>query len=92
VNSPAVAEEVAQEAWLAALEGIGKFEGRSSVRSWLFTIVANRARTRAQREERSAPFSSLEPEQGEAPAVDPERFLPSDHPRWPGHWSAPPEH
>jgi RNA polymerase sigma-70 factor, ECF subfamily len=92
VNSPALAEEVAQEAWLAALEGIGMFEGRSSVRSWLFAIVANCARTRARREGRSTPLSSLEPDQDEGAAVDPARFLPADHPRWPGHWSSPPEH
>jgi RNA polymerase sigma-70 factor (ECF subfamily) len=91
VNSAAVAEEVAQETWLAALEGIGAFQGRSSVRSWLFSIVANRARTRAQREARTTAFSSFEPEDEDAPAVDPSRFLPEDHPRWPGHWAAPPE-
>jgi RNA polymerase sigma-70 factor (ECF subfamily) len=91
VGSPAVAEEVAQETWLAALEGIGRFEGRSSVRSWLFSIAANRARTRGQREARTAAFSSLQPEDEDAPAVDPSRFLPEDHPRWPGHWAAPPE-
>ncbi len=91
VNSPALAEEVAQEAWLAALEGIGGFEGNSSVRSWLFAIVANCARTRARREGRSTPMSSLEPDQEEGAAVDPARFLPSDHPLWPGHWSSPPE-
>lgn len=90
VHSDSLAEEVAQEAWLAALEGIAKFEGRSTVRSWLFTIVANRARTRAEREARSSPFSALEPAQEEGPAVDPGRFLPEDHPRWPGHWSLPP--
>jgi RNA polymerase sigma-70 factor (ECF subfamily) len=91
VRSPAVAEEVAQETWLVALEGIGKFEGRSSVRSWLFGIAVNRARTRGEREARTAPLSSLESEDEDAPAVDPSRFLPDDHPRWPGHWAAPPE-
>jgi len=71
VNSPAIAEEVAQEAWLGALEGIGKFEGRSSIRSWLLAIVSNRARTRAEREARSSPFSALEPDDDE-PSVDPD--------------------
>jgi RNA polymerase sigma-70 factor, ECF subfamily len=90
VSSQAVAEEVAQEAWVAVLEGIAGFAGRSSLRSWIFSIVANRARTRGQRESRSAPFSSFGEAEDE-PAVDPGRFLPPDHPRWPGHWSAPPE-
>lgn len=89
VRSGSVAEEVVQESWVAALEGLAAFEGRSSVRSWLLSIVANRARTRAAREARSAPFSSLEPDEG--PAVPPDRFLPPDHARWPGHWASPPE-
>ena len=90
VSSEAVAEEVAQESWLAVLEGLAGFEGRSSLRSWMFSIVANRARSRAQRESRSAPMSSFG-EEDEGPAVDPGRFLPPDHPRWPGHWATPPE-
>jgi len=90
VSSDAVAEEVVQETWLAVLQGIAAFEGRSSVRSWILSIVANRARSRGQREARSAPFSSFDDAEDE-PAVDPARFLPSDHPRWPGHWAAPPE-
>src|SRR6185295_20302347 len=68
VASDAVAEEVVQEAWLGVLDGIGQFEGRSSLRSWLFSIVANRARSRAAREARSAPFSSWD-EPDEEPAV-----------------------
>jgi RNA polymerase sigma-70 factor, ECF subfamily len=89
VQSPAVAEEVVQETWLAVLEGIARFEGRSALRSWIFRILANRARTRAQREARTQPFSSLEDED-DGPTVDPARFQPDDHPQWPGHWSAPP--
>jgi RNA polymerase sigma-70 factor (ECF subfamily) len=89
VHSPAVAEEVVQETWLGVLEGISRFEGRSALRSWIFRILANRARTRAQREARTQPFSSVE-EQDDGPTVDPARFLPDDHPQWPGHWAAPP--
>lgn len=89
VQTAAVAEEVVQETWVAVLEGISRFEGRSSLRSWILRIVANRARTRAQREARTEPFSSYEEEE-DAPAVDQSRFHPADHPRWPGHWSAPP--
>ena len=89
VHSPALAEEVVQETWLAVLEGISRFEGRSALRSSIFRILANRARTRAQREARTRPFSSLE-EEDDGPTVDPARFLPEDHPQWPGHWAAPP--
>jgi RNA polymerase sigma-70 factor (ECF subfamily) len=88
VSTQAVAEEVAQETWLAVLEGIARFEGRSSFKTWLFRILTNRAKTRGIREGRSLPFSALEPDE---PAVEPERFLPPDHARWPGHWSAPPQ-
>ncbi len=87
VSTQAVAEEVAQETWLAVLEGIDRFEGRSSFKTWLFRILTNRAKTRGIREGRSLPFSALEPDE---PAVEPERFHGGDH-NWPGHWSAPPQ-
>ena len=91
VSSRAVAEEVVQEAWLGVLKGLASFEGRSSLRSWIFGILANCARSRGVREARTTPFSSFaDPEEDEL-AVDPSRFLGSDHPRWPGHWAAPPE-
>jgi len=89
VRTDAVAEEVAQETWLAVLQGISAFEGRSSLRSWIFSILANRARTRAQREGRSATLSSFE-EQEQQPAVEPSRFFPPDHTWFPDGWSAPP--
>lgn len=80
----AVADEIVQEAWIGVLKGIDRFEGRSSLRTWVLQIVANIARTRAVREARSAPFSSFET--GEAqPAVEPERFRGPDDP-FPGHW------
>ncbi len=59
VESSSVAEEVVQEAWLAVVSGVGRFEGRSLLRTWLYGIVANRARTRAVREQRCVPFSAL---------------------------------
>jgi len=90
-SNESLAEEVVQESWLGVLQGIAGIEGRSSLRSWIFSIVSNRARSRAQREARSVPFSSFDAPDDE-PAVDPERFLPPDHPRWPGHWATPPEH
>jgi RNA polymerase sigma-70 factor (ECF subfamily) len=86
VSSQAVAEEVAQETWLAVLQGIDRFEGRSSLKTWLFRILTNRAKTRGIREGRSLPFSALEPDE---PAVEPDRFHGGDH-AWPGHWAGPP--
>ena len=60
VSSRAIAEDVVQESWVAVLNGIDGFEGRSSLKTWIFRIVANRAKTRGQREARSRPFSSLD--------------------------------
>jgi RNA polymerase sigma-70 factor (ECF subfamily) len=85
----AVAEEVAQDAWLGMLRQLGRFEGRSSLRTWLFRILVNTAKTRGRRERRSVPFSAL-PAGPEEPAVAPERFLPAGD-RWAGHWASPPE-
>jgi len=88
VSSRAVAEEVVQDAWIGVLRGIGRFEGRSSLKTWLFRIVANTAKTRGVREARSIPFTSLgDDSEG---AVDPDRFLGSGE-RFPGHWAVPPE-
>jgi RNA polymerase sigma-70 factor, ECF subfamily len=85
VATQAAADEVVQETWLAVIEGIDRFEARSSVRTWITRILMNRARTRGVRDKRSVPFSSVAD-----PAFPTERFLPPDHPRWPGHWAAPP--
>jgi RNA polymerase sigma-70 factor (ECF subfamily) len=88
VSSRSVAEEVVADTWLAIFNGIGRFEGRSSLKTWIFRILANTAKTRGAREARSVPFSSLAGDDGES-AVDPDRFLgPED--RFAGHWSAPP--
>jgi RNA polymerase sigma-70 factor, ECF subfamily len=84
VKSRAVAEEVVQEAWLGVLKGLDRFEGRSSLRTWIIRIVANIAQTRGAREARSVPLSSLAPDGDEA-AVDPDRFRGSDD-AFPGHW------
>ena len=85
VRSTSLAEEVAQDAWLAVLNGLERFEGRSSFRTWLFTIAANVAKTRGKREARVLPFSALarEEEERELP-VEAGNFLPD------GHWSTPP--
>lgn len=84
----AAAEEAVQETWIGVLQGIHQFEGRASLKTWIFRILMNRARTHALREGRSIPFSALSEatEDNGEPTVDPERFLPPDHPRAPGHW------
>jgi RNA polymerase sigma-70 factor, ECF subfamily len=87
VRSRAVAQEVVQDTWLSVLKGIDRFEGRSSVKTWLFRILINQAKSRGVRESRSMPFSALEGDSSE-PAVEPERFLDQGHERWPGHWAA----
>jgi len=90
VRSPAVADEVVQETWLGVLHGIDRFEGRSSLKTWIFQILTNTAKTRAEREGRTVPLSSLAGFGDDEPAVDPDRFLDEQHARWPGHWAAPP--
>ena len=86
VASQAVAEEVVQEAWLGVLQGIDRFEGRSTLRTWILRIVTNIAKTRGARESRSVPFASLAGDDLDAPTFDPDRFLgPGEE--WAGHWS-----
>jgi len=91
VPSRAVAEDVVQETWLRVLGALDRFEGRSSLKTWVFRILTNTAKTRAQREARVIPFSSLQ-DPGRVPeaSVDADRFLPDDHPHHPGGWSSPP--
>jgi RNA polymerase sigma-70 factor (ECF subfamily) len=84
VRDQAVAEEVVQETWISVLRGIDRFEGRSALRTWIFRILINTAKTRGQREARSIPFSAAA--SGDEPSVDPDRFLGPDH-RWPGDWA-----
>jgi RNA polymerase sigma-70 factor (ECF subfamily) len=90
VPSAAVAEEVVQETWLAVLTGLERFEERSSLRTWVFSILVNRARTRGERERRTVPFGALAHEEveGEFAAVDPERFVREGDAV--GAWAAPP--
>ena len=80
VPSSAVAEEVVQDTWLAVLRGLARFEERSSLRTWVFAILVNRARTTGERENRSVPVADA------GPVVDTARFGPS------GAWAEPPEH
>lgn len=72
VRTPSAVEDVVQETWLGVLRGLHAFEGRSSLRTWIFGILVNQARTRARRDARSLPFSALETADG--PSVDPEAF------------------
>jgi RNA polymerase sigma-70 factor (ECF subfamily) len=78
VRTPSAADDVVQETWLAVIRGLDAFEGRSSLSTWMFSILANLARTRANRDARNVPFSALAP--GDEPAVDPEAFGPDG--RW----------
>jgi RNA polymerase sigma-70 factor (ECF subfamily) len=86
------AEDVAQETWLALLRGLDRFEGRASLKTWLFRVLVNRARSRAVRDARTIPFGDLADQEIGAvdTAVDPDRFRPSTDERWPGHWLLPP--
>jgi len=81
IANRAVADEVVQDTWLGVIQGIWAFEGRSSLKTWIFRILINRAKTRAAREGRIVAAE---------PAVAPDRFHPADHPTEPGHWIDPP--
>jgi RNA polymerase sigma-70 factor, ECF subfamily len=87
VPTRAIAEEVVQETWLGVFSGIDRFEGRSSLKTWLFRILTNRAKTRGVREARSIPFSSLAAAElgDDEPSVDPDRFLAG------GQWASAPQ-
>ena len=88
VPSRAAAEEAVQETWIAVMRGIDEFEGRSSLKTWIFRILTNVAIRTGSRERRSTPFSALAAaEDTGEPSVDPDRFLPADHELWPGHWA-----
>ena len=76
VPSRAVAEEVVQDTWVAVIRGIASFEGRSSLKTWIFRVLANTAMTSGRKEHRSAPLG--------------DRFLPEAHDQWPGHWAIAP--
>src|SRR3954468_12487491 len=90
VRNQAVAEEVVQETWLGVLKGLRNFEGRASLKTWIFRILTNRAITRAEREGRAVAFSALWDTGPGEPAVDPDRFRPEGD-RWPGGWKCFPD-
>jgi len=87
VHDRQAAEDVVQDTWLGVMSGLARFEGRSSVRSWVFSILINRAKTRGSRDARvlcSARLTGLEPS---GPTVDPVRFQGADG-AYPGHWTS----
>jgi len=86
VSNHAAAQDVVQDAWLGVLKGLDGFEGRSSLRAWVFTIVANRARTHGARDARTVAASQLGPEEVAGPTVDPGRFQGADG-EYPNHWT-----
>ncbi len=85
VSSDALADEVVQDTWLGVLTGLERFERRASLRTWVYRIAINRAKSKAQSEGRSLPFSAID----DAPTVDPGRFQHAQG-RWPDHWATPP--
>jgi RNA polymerase sigma-70 factor (ECF subfamily) len=89
VASDAVAEEIVQDTWMAVVTGIDRFEGRSALGTWIFSILTNQAKTHSARELRALPFSAIAPTDVEEPAVDPDRFQKDDE-AWPGNWATPP--
>lgn len=88
LTAEAAAEDAVQEAWLVVLNSLDRYEGRSTLSTWVLGIVINTARARGRREARARPFSELEPD--DSPSLSAERFLPDDHDRWPGHWAIAP--
>jgi RNA polymerase sigma-70 factor (ECF subfamily) len=84
VRDEHAAQDVVQETWLGVIRGIGEFQARSSLRTWVYRILINRAKTRGQRDARSVPVDDL------APTVDPARFRGPDD-QYPGGWRTFPE-
>jgi RNA polymerase sigma-70 factor (ECF subfamily) len=89
VDSEALAEDVVQETWLAVIRGIGRFEHRSSLNTWIFAILLNKARTHSSRERRTLPLSSLARPYASETALEEDRFQNDEDP-WPGEWATPP--
>jgi RNA polymerase sigma-70 factor (ECF subfamily) len=89
VSNPAVVDEVVQETWLGVIRGIDRFEGRSSVKTWIFRILMNISRTRGSRESRSVPFSAHDLVVDDSPSFAADRFQGPDD-AYPRHWAAPP--
>lgn len=94
--SRATAEDAVQDAWVSVVRSIGKFEGRASVRTWVFRVVLNRVRTLARKEASTVPFATAGPEADPRPSVDPQRLIHPDlgahyWPDVPARWDLLPE-
>ena len=87
VATDAAADEVVQDTWVGVLRGIDRFEQRSSLKTWIYRILLNIARTRGVRDKRSIPFASLGSDDEDGPTFEPERFQHANDPH-PGHWAA----
>jgi RNA polymerase sigma-70 factor, ECF subfamily len=85
VSTSDSAAEVVQETWLAVVQGVARFEGRSSLKTWVYRILVNTAKTRGVRESRTVPWSSLPVAEDAGPTVDPSRFQGPGEP-YEGHW------
>jgi RNA polymerase sigma-70 factor (ECF subfamily) len=88
VSTRAIAEEVVQEAWLGVLKGLDRFEGRSSLSTWILRILVNIAKTRGVRESRTVPYAALAGPDDEV-SVEPERFRGPNDPYTGGWWAFP---
>lgn len=92
VSDHSVAEEVVQETWIGVMEGLARFEERSSLKTWIFRILTNKAKTRGVRESRHVSFSTVgasDEEDADEPAVDPSQFRTTGH--WAGYWTSYPQ-
>ena len=90
IRDELAAEELAQETWLAVLQGLDHFEGRSSLKTWLFSILSNKAKTRSQRENRSFIFSDFQNAAFDVPTVASKRFKDVSAGTWADHWAVEP--
>lgn len=86
VQNERLADEITQETWVAVLKGLKRFEGRSSLKTWIFTILTNKAKTLGQREKRIMTFSEMDDTFNANPTVDSVRFRPSNSETFAGHW------
>ena len=87
VSTDASAQEVVQDTWLEVIRGLAGFEGRSSLRTWVFRILVNIAKTRGVSEQRTTPLSAVAADEDTGPTVDPSRFRDPGDPEWPRHWT-----
>jgi len=87
VSTDASAQEVVQDTWLVVIRGLAGFEGRSSLRTWVFRILVNIAKTRGVKEQQTIPLSAVAADEDTGPTVDPSRFRDPGDPEWPRHWT-----